>query len=85
MAKVTNELTYENLKQVQARIDGTEHMIVELHNDQNAIRGYIASMQGDMNNIYGIQGRIDQRLDRIERRLDLRELAEPQRPFDPNA
>lgn len=85
MAEISSELMYEVLKKVQARLDGDEHMIVELHNGQNAIRGHIASMQTDMNNIYGILGRIDSRLDRIERRLELRELAEPQRPFDPNA
>ena len=28
--------------------------------------------------------RQDQRLDRIERRLELRELAEPQAPFEPH-
>jgi hypothetical protein len=37
-----------------------------------------------MNNIYGVLQRIDSRLDRFERRLELRELAEPpQRPYDP--
>ena len=82
MAEVTNELMFEILKKLQARQDGSEHMMTELHNGQNAIRGYIASMQGDMTNVYGILTRIDQRLDRIERRLELRELAEPQRPFD---
>ena len=83
MAEVTNELTYEILKRLQSRLDGDEHVIVELLNGQNAIRGYIASMQGDMTNVYGILSRIDQRLERIERRLELRELAEAQKPFDP--
>ena len=84
MSEVTNELMYEVLKRLQSRQDGGEHMIVELHNGQNAIRGYIASMQGDMTNLYSILTRIDQRLDRIERRLELRELAEPHRPFEPH-
>jgi hypothetical protein len=83
MAEVTNELMYEILKKLQTRIDGDEHAIVEPLNGQNAIRGYIASMQSDMTNVYGILTRIDQRLDRIERRLELRELAEPQKSFDP--
>jgi hypothetical protein len=83
MAEITNELMYEVLRKLQTRVDGTEHMIVELANGQNAIRGHIASMQGDMTNVYGILTRIDQRLDRIERRLELRELAEPQRPYKP--
>jgi len=83
MAEVTNELMYEVLKRVQTRIDGDEHVIVELLNGQNAIRGYIASMQSDMANVYGVLSRLDQRLERIERRLELRELAEAQKPFDP--
>ena len=36
-----------------------------------------------MYNIYGILSHHDDRLERIERRLEIRELAEPQRPFDP--
>ncbi|AMY03538.1 hypothetical protein AB0V79_17720 [Mesorhizobium ciceri] len=37
----------------------------------------------DVNNIYAIAGRIDQHLERIEQRLELRELAEAQRPYEP--
>ena len=47
----------------------------ELNGDRVAT---MISMQGDIHNIYGILGRHDERLDRIERRLELRELAEPQ-------
>lgn len=43
----------------------------------------MVSMQQDINNIYGILARHDERLDRIDRRLDLRELAEAQKSFDP--
>ena len=85
MAEINSELMYEVLKRIQSRIDGDEHVIVELLNGQNAIRGYIASMQGGMTNVYGILNRIDQRLDRIERRLELRELAETHKPFDPTS
>jgi hypothetical protein len=85
MVEVTNELMYEVLKRIQTRIDGDEHVIVELLNGQNAIRGYVASMQSDMTNVYGVLSRLDQRLERIERRLELRELAEAQKPFDPTS
>jgi hypothetical protein len=85
MAEISSELMYEILKRIQNRIDGDEHVIVELLNGQNAIRGYIASMQGDMTNVYSVLSRIDQRLERIERRLELRELAESQKPFDPTS
>lgn len=84
MAEVDGELIYEILKKIQDRQNGSEHMIVELHNGQNAMRGYIASMQGDMTNLYSILTRIDQRLDRMERRLELRELAEAQSAYKPH-
>jgi hypothetical protein len=43
----------------------------------------LVAISQDVNNIYGMLGRHEERLDRIERRLELRELAEPQRPFEP--
>lgn len=50
----------------------------------NVIRGHLTAIQTDSNNIYGILGRHDRRFDRIERRLELRELAEAQHPFEPH-
>jgi hypothetical protein len=85
MAEVTNELMYETLKNLQTRVGNMESVTMELAHGQNALRGYQASIQTDTNNIYSILTRVDQRLDRIERRLELRELAEAQRGFDPNA
>jgi hypothetical protein len=85
MAEVTDQLMLRDPQEGPSRIDGDEHVIVELLNGQNAIRGYTASMQSDMTNVYGILSRIDQRLGGIERRLELRELAEPQKPFDPTS
>jgi hypothetical protein len=43
----------------------------------------LVSVHQDLNNMYGILGRHEERLDRIERRLELRELAEPQKPYEP--
>jgi hypothetical protein len=85
MAEVTSELVYEVLKSIQTRLGNVESLIIELSHGQNALRGHQASIQTDTNNIYAILSRQDQRLDRIERRLELRELAEPQRPFDPQS
>ena len=47
------------------------------------MRGHMVATQSDIHNIYGILARQDDRLERIERRLDLRELAEAQRPYEP--
>jgi archaellum component FlaC len=84
MTEVTNELMFELLKQIQARLDAIEHGIREVKQELNSVRVHILGMQNDIHNIYGILGRHDERLDRIERRLELRELAEAQTPFDPN-
>jgi hypothetical protein len=83
MAEVTNELIYEILNAMQTSLRKVEDGLGEVKQELIAIRGTMVSMQQDINNIYGILARHEARLDRIERRLELRELAEPQRPFDP--
>ena len=82
MAEISSDLIYETLKSVQTRLSNVESVAIEHSHGLNAIRGHLASMQADSSNVYSILTRIDQRLDRIEQRLELRELAEPQRPFD---
>lgn len=74
MAEVTNELIYEVLKSMQDRMAKMDHKIDEVKGELTAIRGYIYAVHQDVSNIYAILGRHDQRLDRIERRM---ELAEP--------
>ncbi|MGB3831907.1 MAG: hypothetical protein WA975_08595 [Mesorhizobium sp.] len=83
MAEVSNELIYEILKAMQADIRLLKDGQGEIKQELIAVRGTMVSMQQDINNIYGILARHDERLDRIERRLDLRELAEAQRPYEP--
>lgn len=84
MAEVTNELLYEVLKSIQQRLTNLEHLAVEHSQSMAAFRGHLLSTQTDTNNVYAVLSRIDQRLDRVERRLELRELAEPQHPFEPH-
>ncbi|MDP3898278.1 MAG: hypothetical protein Q8Q62_16545 [Mesorhizobium sp.] len=83
MAEVTNELMYELLKSIHQRMDRLDQSVGEVRHEVVSLRLSMMSVQTDIHNIYGITSRIDDRLDRIERRLDLREIAEPQRPFDP--
>lgn len=85
MAEVTNELIYEILKSVQFRLEKIEGGIDELRQGNNAMRGHMISIQTDISNIYAVLARHEERFDRIESRLELRELSEPQRPFDPNS
>lgn len=85
VAEVTNELIYEILKSVQFRLEKIEGGIDELRQGNNAMRGHMISIQTDISNIYAVLARHEERFDRIESRLELRELSEPQRPFDPNS
>ena len=83
MAEVTNELMYELMKRMQHDMAGMRLDIGEIKSELIAIRGTVVSMQRDIHNIYGVLGRQDDRLDRIDRRLDLREMAEPPTPYHP--
>ena len=84
MAEVDGDLIYEILKSIQGDIRLLKDGVGEIKQELIAVRGTMVSMQQDINNIYGILARHDQRLDRIEHRLELRELAEkPQSPYEP--
>ncbi|CAN7639200.1 hypothetical protein LJR030_001790 [Rhizobium sp. LjRoot30] len=84
MAEVTNELMYELLKRIQADVSDVKLTQRELKSEMNAMRGTMISMQQDIHNIYGVLARHESRLDRIENRLELRELAEAQARFEPH-
>ncbi|KQS98212.1 MULTISPECIES: hypothetical protein [unclassified Rhizobium] len=84
MTEITNELMYELLKRVHADIAGLKEGQKEIRSELNAMRGTMISMQQDIHNIYGILARHETRLDRIENRLELRELAEAQSRFEPH-
>ncbi len=83
MAEVTSELMYGLLKRIHERMDRLEHGQDEMRQEVVAMRLQGMAVQTNINNIYGVTARIDQRLDRIQRRLDLRELAEAQKPYEP--
>lgn len=86
MAEINGDLIYEMLKRIQADIHGLKEGQRELKAEVTALRGTVISIHQDIHNIYGVLARHDERLDRIERRLELRELSERgQSPFDPSA
>ncbi|WP_319330303.1 hypothetical protein [Bradyrhizobium sp.] len=66
-------MIFEVLKQVQQRLDRVDHKIDEIKSELNALGWHQISMQQDLQNVYGILGRSDVRLDPIERRLELSE------------
>lgn len=74
MAEVSNELIFEVLKQVHHRLEKVDHKVDDLKFEMNAMRGYLISMQQDVQNVYGILGRYDGRLEHIERRLELNDV-----------
>jgi hypothetical protein len=83
MAEITNELMYELLKRMQPDLASTREGLGEVRQEIVSIRLQQLGIQNDIHNIYAMLVRSNQRLERIERRLDLRELAEAQKPFDP--
>ncbi|RUM98065.1 hypothetical protein EET67_10700 [Pseudaminobacter arsenicus] len=85
MTEVTNDLMYELMKRMHHEISELRQDVSEVKKELNVIRGHMIGIQTDIHNIYGILARHDERLDRIERRLELRELAEAQKPFDHNS
>ena len=81
MAEITNELIYEVLKPMQARLSNIEETLREHKGQFLAIRGDLRSihmemgpMKSDSVNIYESTGAMDTRLSRIERRLEIIDL-----------
>ena len=83
MAEITNELMYELLKRMHTDITELKFGQRELKVEMNAMRGTMVSMHQDIHNIYTSLTHREQRLERIENRLELRELAETQARFEP--
>jgi chromosome segregation ATPase len=71
MAEVTNDLIYEVLKDIQRRIGNIEDSIRETRQELLAIRGHMNAIQSDINNLYAGQAKIEARLVRIEKALNL--------------
>ncbi|WP_454849597.1 hypothetical protein [Rhizobium binxianense] len=84
MSEVTPELMYELLKRMHADISDLKQGEKEIRAEINAVRGTLVAVHQDIHNIYGVLTRHEQRLERIENRLELRELAEAQARFEPH-
>jgi len=83
VAEVTSELMYELLKKLNHRFDKVDIAIGELRADNQTLRSRLHALQGDFNNLRVTIGHVENRLDRIENRLELRELQEAQARFGP--
>jgi chromosome segregation ATPase len=71
MAEVSSDLMLEILKALQRDSGEVKASIGDIKAELNAIRGHLISLQQDVHNVYGIMGRHDVHLERIERRLEL--------------
>lgn len=69
--KVTDELIYEVLKSVQARLSNVEDGPHGIRGELVGRRGHMLAMQADTGNIYGKIATIESRMERVERRLDI--------------
>ena len=81
MTEVTNELMYEVLKSLHADVRLLKDGQREIKQELISIRGQLIAVNQDVHNTYSILARHDERLDRIKKRLEPRELAEAQSPY----
>lgn len=84
MTEVTQEPLFEILRRIQADVSSVKEGQRDMRQEMISFRNYMHVMQGDINNLHGMIGQVLDRLDRIENRLELRELAEAQARFEPH-
>jgi chromosome segregation ATPase len=82
MTEVTSDLIHESLRNVQGRMDRMENGIGEIRQEVVSTRLTQMGIQNDVHDIYEVLARHEERLERIEHRLELREIAEA-KPYDP--
>jgi hypothetical protein len=71
MAEASSDLILEILKALQRDSVDLRSNTSEIKAELVAIRGHLVSLEQDVHNIYGVLGRHDVHLERIERRLEL--------------
>ncbi|MGE6743150.1 hypothetical protein ACQKGC_23040 [Allorhizobium pseudoryzae] len=84
MAEIKDDLMFELLKQVHADSADFKLGQREIKAEINAMRGAIVSLHQDIHNVHTTLARYELRLDRIENRLERRELSEAQARFEPH-
>ena len=84
MTDITQELMFELMKRIQSDLATLKDGQRDMRQDIVSLRNHMHVMQGDINNLHGSMAQVLTRLDRIENRLELRELAEAQARFEPH-
>jgi len=76
MAEISNELIYEVLKKVQADVADIKTDLRSLQTQVIAVQGQVGGLQTQVASIASDLLQTKERVERIERRLDLRESAD---------
>ena len=85
MTEVNSELLmFELTKRVHAEVADIRLGQREIKAEINAMRGAMVPLHQDVHNVHTTLARYELRLDRIENRLEFRELAETQARFEPH-
>ena len=84
MTDQSQELMFEILRRIQADLSSVKEGQRDMRQEMISLRNYMHVMQGDINSLHSTNTQILDRLDRIENRLELRELAEAQARFEPH-
>ena len=71
MAGITNDLIYDVLKSLHSEMSEVKGDVRAIRGELQAIRGHISAIALDVSTIYQVDGRHDDRLERIETRLGL--------------
>ena len=77
MAEVTNELMYEVLKSLHARLGQVDGKVDELKHEMQAFRTHLIGIQQELSGIHSTLVRHEHHLDRMERRLELTDAPAP--------
>ena len=75
IADVVDESMYEVFKQLQSDMAGMKDAWLESNVRLNAMQGHMIGLQQDVHDIHSMLTGHDARLQRIERRLDIVEVA----------
>ena len=73
MSNIIDDLVYEILKSIQDKLARVERKIDDLKNENTASCSYLIGVQQDIHSINNILHHHDERLERIEKRLELSE------------
>jgi hypothetical protein len=85
MNEISQELLHELLRRLHQRADKSDEATRDLRAENIALRRLVTVHQSEIDRFYEVFHRIEDRLDRIEARLDLREFNEAaQKHYDPD-